>query len=153
MSSRYKLIITSKSLYKEIDIPADSSEIRIGTSPEADVRLRKELFFSPIDITLTKDNTGWSVFCSDNLYLTVGDIRKLLTKRMNHGDELFVRYQDSNIDVFSLSFVIDFDYEVKQYDLEIDIAGKKKIIAENSAAQIVPTVQYMNIFLRYFGSV
>lgn len=127
MSSRYKLIITSKNLYKEIDIPAESSEIRIGTSPEADVRLRKELFFAPIDITLTKDNSGWSIFCSDNLYLSAGDIRKLLTKRLNHGDELFVRYQDSNIDVFSLSFVIDFDYEVKQYDLEIDIAGKKKI--------------------------
>lgn len=127
MSSRFKLIITSKNLYKEIDIPAESSELRIGTSPEADVRLRKELFFSPIDITLTKDSTGWSIFCSDNLYLTVGDIRKLLTKRLNHGDELFVRYQDSNIDVFSLSFVIDFDYETKQYDLEIDIAEKKKI--------------------------
>ncbi len=127
MSTRYKLILSSKNLYKEIDIPAESTGLRIGTSPEADVRLRKELFFSPIDLTLRKNGQSWSIYCSDNLYMSVGDIRRLLTVPLNHGDELHVRYRDANIDVFSLAFLIDFDYEVKKYDLEIDISGKKSI--------------------------
>ena len=127
MSIRYKVILSSKNLYKEIDIPGDKTVMRIGTSSEADVRLRKELFFSPVDITLSRDSGVWSIFCSDNLYLSVGDVRKLLTKKLNHGDELVLRYQESNIDVFSLSFVIDFDYEAKKYDIEIDICGRNKI--------------------------
>ncbi len=127
MPTRYKLILSSKNLYKEIDIPAHSTGLRIGTSSEADIRLRKELFFAPIDLVLRKDNKGWSIFCSDNLYLSVGDIRMLLTAVLHHGDELHVRYKEANIDAFTLTFLIDFDYEVKKYDLEIDITGRKKI--------------------------
>ena len=127
MSNRYKLIISNKNLYKEVAISEDSSEIRIGTSFESDVRLRKELFFSPVEIVLTKDSKGWSIFCSDNLYISVGDIRKLITKRLSHGDEFCVKYHESNTEVFALSFVIDFDIEGKRYDLEIDISGKQKV--------------------------
>ena len=82
MSNRYKLIIANKNLYKEIDLPEESTEIRIGTSAEADIRLRKDLFFSPVEISLRKMNGDWNIFCSDNLYLTIGDIRKFLTKKL-----------------------------------------------------------------------
>lgn len=127
MNSRYKLIISSKNLYKEVELAPADGEIKVGTSPECTVRLRKELFFSPIELTLQRSGEGWSIICSDNLYFTVGDVRKLLTKQLVHGDELFVKYQDSDNDVFTLSFMIDFDYARKDYDTEIDISGKSQI--------------------------
>lgn len=127
MDSRYKLIISSKNIYKEIQISPDEAEIRVGTSAECDVRLRKELFFSPIEFVLQKYGDGWNILCADNLYFTVGDVRKLLTKKLNHGDELLLKYQESDNDVFLITFMIDFDYAKKEYDLEIDIQGKTQI--------------------------
>ncbi len=127
MEGRYKLIISSKNLYKEFQLSPDVEEVRVGTSPECTVRLRRELFFAPIELILQKSGETWSLLCSDNLYFTVGDVRKLLTKKLNHGDELLVKYQDSDNDVFLLTFMIDFDYAKKDYDVEIEIAGKTQV--------------------------
>lgn len=127
MNSRYKVLISSKYLYKEIELAPTDSEVKVGTSPECTVRLRKELFFSPIELTLQRSGDEWNIICSDNLYFTIGDVRKLLTKQLVHGDELYVKYQDSGNDVFALSFIIDFDYAKKDFDIEIDIAGKNQI--------------------------
>lgn len=142
MNSRYKLIISSKNLYKEIELASTDGEVKVGTSPECTVRLRKELFFSPIELTLQRSGDEWSIICSDNLYFTIGDVRKLLTKQLVHGDELFVKYQDSDNDVFALSFMIDFDYAKKDYDIEIDIAGKSQVKiggAQDSSIQCADT--------------
>lgn len=144
MNSRYKLIISSKNLYKEVELAPTDNEIKVGTSPECAVRLRKELFFSPIELTLQRSGDEWSIICSDNLYFTIGDVRKLLTKQLVHGDELFVKYQDSDNDVFSLSFMIDFDYAKKDYDIEIDIAGKNQVkIGGTSDSSIQFTDTYL----------
>ena len=127
MKGRYKLIISNKNLYKEIDLTPEAEEVKIGTSAECTIRLRRDLFFSPIELTLQKSDGAWNLHCSDNLYFTTGDVRKLLTKKLSHGDELYVRYQDSDNDVLSLSFMVDFEYENRTYDLEIDIQGKNQI--------------------------
>lgn len=143
MKGRYKLILSSKNLYKEIELSPDILELRVGTSLECTVRLRKELFFSPIELNLQKTDDGWQLLCSDNIYFTVGDVRKLLTKKLVHGDELFIKYQDSDNDVFSLSFVIDFEYENKDYDIEIDIKGQSQVKIGGSDGQIRFTDQFL----------
>ena len=127
MESRYKAIISGKNIYKEIDLSPDDAMVRVGTLPESDVRLRKELFFAPIEITFHHDDGDWNILCSDNLYFTVGDVRKLLTKKLSHGDSFLVRYQESNTDVFSVSFIIDFDYEQKDYNVVIDLGDKSSV--------------------------
>lgn len=127
MENRYKLIISSKNIYKEIAISPEMNEFRIGTSPECEVRLRRELFFAPIELFLQKTGSEWNLMCSDNLYFTLGDVRKLLTKKLVHGDELQIKYQESDNDIFSLSFIIDFDYGEKDYDIEIDISTAPQI--------------------------
>ena len=129
MNSRYKLIISNKDIYKEVELSPSDYEVRIGTSPECTVRLRKELFFSPIELILQKHENEWNILCSDNLFLTTGDVRKLLTKKLVHGDELVVKHQEFNHDVFSLLFMIDFDYAERDYDIEIDLVryGQIKI--------------------------
>ena len=74
-----------------------------------------------------KNGTDWSVHCSDNLYLTVGDIRKLMTKNLIHGDSLEVKYQDSDNFVFSLDFLIDFDDGKKKYERIVDVSNTTKL--------------------------
>ena len=82
MKSRYKVIISCKNIYKEVELSPDASEVKVGTSIECDVRLRKDLFFGGVELQFVKNGKEWTVLCSDNLYLTVGDIRKLITKTL-----------------------------------------------------------------------
>lgn len=127
MDNRYKIIISSKKLYKEIELEPEAEEIRIGTGIDCDVRLRKELFFGQIELTFVKKNSEWSIFCSENLYISLGDVRKLLTKQLAHGEKLIIKYQDSDNELFELSFMIDFEYEKKNYNRKIIISGKSQI--------------------------
>ncbi len=122
MENRYKVIISNKNLYREIEISPDLKEWRIGTSPECEFRLRKDIFFAPFELSFQKTGSEWSLMCSDNLYCTSGNAKKLLTKKLIHGDELQIKYQESDNDIFTLSFMIDFDYGKKDYDIEIDIS-------------------------------
>ncbi len=127
MNNRYKIILSSNNLYKEIELAPDAHRVRIGTGIDCDVRLRKELFFEPIELLLEKNGSDWIVRCSDNLYLTVGDIRKLIAKELIHGDILQVKYQKSNNVVFSLEFLIDFDDGRAKYERIIDISETKAV--------------------------
>ena len=43
MSIRYKAIISSKNLYKEIELPADLVKVKVGTGTECDHMLRQYL--------------------------------------------------------------------------------------------------------------
>ena len=127
MENQYKLIISNKNLYKEIELTSDMDEIKIGTSSDSNIRLRRELFFLPIELYIKHNNDGWNVSCSDQLYFTMGDVRKLLTKNLTHGEELSVHYQESNHEVFILSFMIDFDSSRKDYNVAINLNGQNEI--------------------------
>ena len=108
--NRFRIIISNKNIYREIELSPDMQGIRVGTEIECDVRLRKELFFEEFELLFSKGNS-WRVICSDNLYISVGDAKKLLAKDLQHGDVFTVKYQDSNSDVFNIEFLIDFDFK------------------------------------------
>lgn len=128
MDTRYKVVLSNHNMYKEVELSPNYSQIRVGTHSECDSRLRRELFFDAVELIFTRNSQGeWSVICSDNIYLSVGDIRKLVTTPLRHGSEFVAKYQNSDSDVFNLSFFIDFDYEEKAYDYEIDISGRSQI--------------------------
>lgn len=121
MDHRYKIIISNKNLYKEIELTPEHDMLRVGTSVECEARLYKDLFFEPIELLFRKSNQAWSVTCLDNIYLTVGDVRKLMTMQLNHGDRFIIKYQESNNDVFSVEFLIDFDHREHYFERRIDI--------------------------------
>lgn len=121
--NRYKIILTGNMVYKEIELAPDAQQVRIGTGLECDIRLRKELFFGQIELVFLKNADEWSVNCSDNLYLSVGDVRKFMTKKLVHADTLEVRYQESDNIVFTIDFFIDFDDGKKKYERIIDVTG------------------------------
>ena len=144
MVSRYKIIISQKNLYREIELPTDAKEVKLGTGVDCDVRLHKSMFFDQIELVFSQTDVGWTVLCSDNLYLTVGDVRKLITKNLAHGDSLTVKYQNSDIEVFTLSYSLDFEYETKSYDTVIDISDKSQLVIGGIAnADICITDEYI----------
>ena len=61
MESRYKIIISNRNLYKEIELTPTDTEVKIGTTAECTVRLRKELFFSPVELILQKIGKEWQI--------------------------------------------------------------------------------------------
>lgn len=144
MESRYKIIISNKNIYKEIELTSDMKEVKVGTNLDCDIRLRKELFFGPIELVFVKNGDGWSVLCSDNLYLNLGDVRKLMTKTLSHGDSFEVKYQDFNNEVFNIDFLIDFDNGKRKYDRVIDISNSSVItIGTASSNNIVISSEFV----------
>lgn len=139
MNARYKVTISNRNIYKEIELSEEDQVIIIGTSVEADVRLRKELLFENIQLELRKIQGNWSVFGSDNIYFNLGDARKLMSLQLEHGINFKVCYQNSDNDVFIVDFMIDFDYERKNYDREIDLEGLSnlKIGGTNTCSVII----------------
>ena len=145
VESRYKIVISSRHLYKEIELAPNAQQLRVGTGTECDVRLHKDLFFEQIELLFIKHNGIWTVSCSDNLYLTVGrgDIRKFMTMNLRHGDSFEVKYQTGDNLVFEIDFLIDFDNGKTKYDRAIRVgnatvtigAGKANVILKSPYAR------------------
>lgn len=127
MNTRHKIILSNNHIYKEIELAQDAHQVKVGTGVDCDVRLHKDLFFGSIELVFVKTDSQWSVYCSDNLYLTAGDIRKFVTKNLSHGDVLEVKYQESDNFVFSVDFLIDFDDGKRKYDRCINVEGASVI--------------------------
>ena len=128
MSSRYKVVISNRNIYKEVDLLPELEQVKVGTETDCDFRIRKDLFFDKIELTFVNNGNTWSIFCSDKLYLDVGDVRKLMTKELVHGDTFTVKYHESDMSVFKIDFTIDFEYEIKDFNTYIDISKKSQVL-------------------------
>ena len=127
MEERYKIIVSSRNLYEEFEIPEGKSTVKVGTGVGCDFRLHRDLFFEPIELSFIKNNTTWSLFCSENLYASSGDSRRLMTLPIKHGDVFSVKYQDSDNDVFNVEFLINFDINKRTYERAIDVSETSAI--------------------------
>lgn len=127
MENGYKIIISNKNLYKEFEFPNDRREVRVGTTVGCDFRLHRDLLFEQVELNFVKEAENWSLFCSDNVYVSVGDSRKLMTISLKHGDIFSVKYHKSDSEVFAVEFVIDFDKNERRYERAIDISESSNI--------------------------
>lgn len=123
MEYGFILKISNKKLYKEIQLPFLSEHYRVGMTSECDVRLDRDDFFENFELDFKCNQDKWKVSCSDNVYLDTGDVRKLITCELKHGDSFLVRYQEHDYEVFKVEFTFDFDNEPKKYDYKIYIAN------------------------------
>ena len=69
MKNRYRVIISNKNLYREVELTPDMSKVRIGTAFGNDIRLHKDLFFEQIQLTLLNDDNTWTLLCDSNIYI------------------------------------------------------------------------------------
>ena len=145
MQGRYKVLIRNRYIYKEIELLPEYKEFTVGTETDCDYRLRKDLFLSEVSLTFIQNNGAWSVYCSDNIYINVGDIRKLSTTALTHGDLFNVCYQDSDNDVFILEFSLDFDNGQRKYERGIRIASVNTLsIGTANSNNVVISSAYVN---------
>ena len=128
MDYGYVIKISSKKIYKEIQLPIECKLMRIGTDISCDVRLYKEDFFENFQLDLSFKNGMWQLVCSDNVYIDAGDVRKLVSTSLKHGDTFTVKYQNSDQEVFKAEFLYDFDNGKKNYDRIIDVSGVSNIV-------------------------
>ena len=123
MDNRYKIIISNKKIYKEIELPSDTRVVKIGTTKNCHVRFGKDFFFEDFEIEVENDKNNWKLSCSDIIYFISDGVTKLYSKELQHGDDIIVKYESSKQEVFKLSFMLDFDFEKKEYDRVIDVSG------------------------------
>ena len=145
MESRYKIIVSNKKIYKEVDLPVDADSYKIGTTFNCDLRLRKETFFEQFELFFSRQSSVWQISCTENVYISVGDVRKLFTKELGHGDKIVIKYKDSNNEILSLNFVIGFEYESKNYERVVDLSNKSKItIGSFPSCNLVLKSEFVN---------
>lgn len=123
MEYGYLVKLSSNSFYREIQLPVNSTMLNIGMDTDCDIRLYKENFFEIFKLAFRKSEKGWVVSCTDNVYLDTGEVIKLATKVLKHGDSISVKYQSSNKEIFRVDFLFDFDNENKSYNRKIDVSG------------------------------
>lgn len=144
MSEHYRIIISSKNVYRELEISSDDIVIRFGTELNCDYRVRKSSFLEPVELIFRVDEENkWIVACSDNLYFAVDEIRKLLTIPIQHGSTFVVKYQSSTNEVMCIQFLMDFQNENKTYDRRFDINNQSAVtIGGSSSNKIVLNGKY-----------
>ncbi len=145
MEKRYKLLVTNRHLYKEVEVGEQSGPVKIGTTPSCGVRLSKEQFFEHFELTVLPRNGRWFIECSDNMFIMADDVRKLLVKELRHGDRLTIKYKTTGNDLLDLTFMVDFEYENKNYERLIDISAHSQItIGADLNSHIVLTGDYID---------
>ncbi len=130
MKNTYKIIISNKNIYKEGGLNPSQSEVKAGTLTGADIRLRRDDFFEPVELTFVNNEGCWTLFTGDNLYITEGrhDIRKLRSRNMAHGDDIEIRYQASDRFVFRIEFAIDFNEDSHHFNRYADCRDIDRIL-------------------------
>lgn len=135
---RYKAIIASKQIYKEIELQNDAEFLVAGNKKGCNVRFKREYFFLEFEIRFENTGNGWKLNCDENVYISVDGVMKLVSKPLVHGDDLVIKYQASDKEVFKISFMLDFDVESKSFDRIINLEHCQEVrIGGNGNCNIV----------------
>lgn len=127
--NRYKIIIFGKNIYREYELSNSENDlIKVGTTKSCQVRFNKDNFFSEFEFDLVKTSCGWQLNSGDSVYFTVDGVMKIYSRDLSHGDEITVKYQNSNGEIFRINFFIDFDVIDKNYNRIIDIGKFQTLI-------------------------
>lgn len=128
VDKNYKLIISGRGIYREIPLVSDDKrKIKFGTKKGCEVRFRKELFFDGFAFSLIFENQQWNLQGEENIYFTINGVIKIASKLLQHGDEVLVKTQKQNAELFHLQFVLDFDSELRNYERKVNLFEKDTI--------------------------
>lgn len=142
MDFQYKLIVSNQTFYKEFEIPAELERVKLGSTSNCEFRLNSDFFFEDIEISLEKKG-NWNILCSDNLYISRGDVRKLLFSELTHDDVVNICYVNSGEVAFEIRFLIDFGSDGTDYSLKIDLSQISELsIGDKSGANIELSTEY-----------
>ena len=142
---KYRLIIQNKNVFKETYVSSDVLCLKIGTTPDSDIRLKRENFSIPIALYLQLVGNQWHIQCDELLYISSLENKVLQDAPIQHGAFLKVFDAKNNESIFSISFLYDFALSDLSFDTIIDIRSLNKLVIGNSkGAQIFLSSKYIN---------
>ena len=141
MEYQHKIIVSNRTIYKEFGIQSSIEKVKLGTISSCEFRLNPEVFFNDIEIEFQKKQGIWSIECSDGLYFSRGDMRKLMSIELEHGDVISVRYETTGNEAFEIRFLIDFEAKIPNYNWYVDLEDNLEI-STDAGADIVIKSQF-----------
>ncbi|MBO7451117.1 MAG: type VII secretion protein EssC, partial [Clostridiales bacterium] len=121
----YKIVISSGNYYKEIILDPSMKRFVIGNKDDSDLVLKSE---SDISVVLEYEEENWTVSCEGDIYFLYSGVTKMITKQLNHGDELQFKMENTGREMFNLSFMLNFIFYDKKYEHSIDISNSDRVI-------------------------
>lgn len=141
---KYILTIHNCDIFKEVNLSDDSIFLKIGTTQDCNVRLKRELFEIPVCISVWPENGKWQISCDDTLFIDTPSTKDSQKVALHHGDILNFYDSASKQLIFNVSFSYDFTANSVNYDTIIDIRSLNKItIGGSPSAQIRLSSQYV----------
>ncbi len=141
---RYILRIQNKQVYKEVAVGSEMTMLRIGTTQECDVRLKRDLFGRSVVVTMCLIGKEWRISCEDGLQLSSKSVKSCGESVIKQGDILRLHGEDSQS--YLLTFMLDDDYANDQqvYDMIVDIRNVDElVIGDHMSAQLKLQSKYV----------
>jgi len=124
MSNKFKVIISNKWFYNEVELSDDVNIVKVGTTKRCDVRLNRKHFYSDFEMNFENNGEQWFLNCLGNIYCSDDGILKRTSKALVHGDKIDIKYNDVDQTLFTLEFMVDFEFSDIDYNVEIDISNE-----------------------------
>lgn len=138
MNHPYKIIVSNKIVYREFELPREVDEVKLGTNVSCEFRLNPDSFFEGLEVELKKKDGIWSLACREGVYLSRGDLRKLVSAELSHGDVWWLRYTSSGDTALELRFLIDFEARIPDYRYAVSLTGRERLtVGDDPAMDLV----------------
>lgn len=138
MNHPYKIIVSNKIVYREFKLPRETEQVKLGTNVSCEFRLNPDSFFEGLEIELKRKEGTWSLVCREGVYLSKGDLRKLMSAELSHGDVWWLRYTSSGDTALELRFLIDFEARIPDYRYAVSLRGRSQLtIGDDPAMDLV----------------
>ena len=121
----YKIVISSGKFYKEIILDHNAKRFCIGSNDNCDLVLKGATDFA---VVLERSDNDWSINCEGSIYFLYSGVTKMISKMLNHGDELLFKSEGDGAELFNLSFILNFAFYNKKYDYSIDIQNTERVV-------------------------
>lgn len=143
-NEKYILTIRNSSIFKEVNLSDDSVFLKIGTTQDCNVRLKRELFEIAVCVSAWYENGEWQVSCDDTLFIDTPSMKGCQKATLHHGDILNIYDNTSKRLILNILFSYDFTDNSVNYDTIVDIRTLNKItIGGSPNAQIRLNSQYV----------
>lgn len=137
MEKRYRLVLSAKHAYRDVELSEEKKSITVGTSVLSHVRFREQDFEEPFAFSLNWEGKRWVIRCSGNVCVMDERHQSLIQKEINPGERVTIIYGSSRKVTLTVYLNVDYDYRLKKYDKVISLENVKELrIGASSGCQV-----------------
>ena len=125
MDNKYKLILSNKWIYREIELPEEGDSIQIGTQKGCSMRFSREYFFDDFVLHLEYVDDRWILACTETVYIYDGN-KEQRAIELNNGDEFLVCFNRNDEEVFKVTCMLDSS--VQDYSRQVNLKSVSRCV-------------------------